>query len=85
MDKYNLIFRQQRRNDQGEFLILFSKSEPLPWGIKTENAEHYFKSLHACVDFARDMGWIDDSERRLIFIILIPREVELVKMHNQGI
>ena len=67
---YNTIFKQKRRDNQGIFSILYSQAESLPWALTVPGAEHRFETCTQALDFARSQGWIDESERRLILIIL---------------
>ena len=67
---YDKIFMQKRRDGQGVFSVLYGKSEALPWALTVPGAEHRFTSCCEALDFAKNSGWIDDSERRLILIIL---------------
>lgn len=67
---YDKIFMQERRDGQGVFSVLYGKSEALPWALTVPGAEHRFETCTQALDFARSQGWIDDSERRLILIIL---------------
>ena len=67
---YNTIFKQKRRDNQGIFSILYSQAESLPWALTVPGAEHRFETCTRALDFARSQGWIDDSERRLVLIIL---------------
>ena len=70
---YETIFKQKRRDNQGIFSILYSQAESLPWALTVPGAEHRFETCTQALDFARSQGWIDDSERRLILIILFHR------------
>ena len=67
---YDKIFMQRRRDGQGVFSVLYGKAESLPWALTVPGAEHRFTTCCEALDFAKNSGWIDDSERRLILILL---------------
>lgn len=67
---YDIIFKQRRRDGQGVFSVLYGADEPLPWALTVPGEEHRFETCTQALDLARSQGWIDDSERRLILILL---------------
>ncbi len=79
---YDIIFKQTRRNDHGVFSIRYGIDENLPWALTVENAEHRFNSLTAALDFAKGNGWIDNSEHRLILIILFSMVTQKQKIKH---
>ena len=70
---YNTIFKQKRRDNQGIFSILYSQAESLPWALTVPGEEHRFTTCSEALNFAKSSGWVDDSERRLILILLFSR------------